>query len=307
MGYETEDIVRQVRQGVYRQTLQAMPATLALSIQFRRLQGRWPDLLHPKTFNEKLQWRKLYDRNPLWPTLVDKVAVKALLKRNGARDWLIPTIWTGSHLTAAALGRLSPPYVIKPNNSSGRIVINRDPGADLEALATRANAMIRTPHPRFLCEWPNTQVRPLLMIEPLLGGGPRLPTDYKFYAFHGRVQFIQVDLNRETHHRRILYGRDWRRTPFQYRLATAEEDVAPPSQLASMTAFAERIGAELGLDFVRVDLYEAGGCGYFGELTAFPSSGFAKFDPLDADLAIGALWTLPERPWQAKVTSSTMA
>jgi hypothetical protein len=74
-----------------------------------------------------------------------------------------------------------------------------------------------------------------------------------------------------------------------------------------MTAFAERIGAELGLDFVRVDLYEAGGCGYFGELTAFPSSGFAKFDPLDADLAIGALWTLPERPWQADVTSSTMA
>lgn len=294
-------IGRRMMQTLYRGTLGLAPAPLSLSIQFLRTQGRWPDLARPQSFNEKLQWRKLHDRRPILPLMIDKVAVKTLLaERLQAHDWLIPTLWTGARLDADILAALAPPYVIKPNHASGRIIINRGDCADLAALAERANAMLREPHPRFLREWPYGQVSPQLLVEPFIGADLKVPYDYKFYAFHGRVRFIQVDTDREHDHKRALYDPSWRRLPFQYQINQRRLPVPRPTQLARMIAFAERIARDLDLDFIRADLYEVDGRAWFGELTPFPSSGFAKFDPPSADFEIGRRWRLAiETPGQA--------
>ena len=288
-------LARRMGQALYRCALEAAPAPLSLSIQFRRTQRRWPNLRHPTSFNEKLQWRKLHDRSAILPLIVDKVAVKQALAQDSAtQDWLIPTLWTGARVSAEILAKFAPPYVIKPNNTSGRILINRDSDADLRALAGRANAMLATPHPRFLREWPYRQVRPQLLIEPFIGADFKCPVDYKFYVFHGRASFIQVDTDRHSDHKRALYAPDWRRMPFQYKIAEQTRALAPPTQLESMVAFAERVASRFNLDFIRVDLYQVGEHPYFGELTPFPSSGLAKFEPMVADFEIGRLWRLPE-------------
>ena len=287
-------IGRQVRGYLYRTALELMPASLALALQFRRTQGRWPNLKRPRSFNEKLQWRKLHDRNPLLPFLIDKIAVKELLAGHaGVDEWLIPTLWSGSRVSTEILAGIAPPYVIKPNHASGRILFNRGDFPDLAALAARANAMVAKPHPRFLQEWPYGQIGPRLLIEPFIGADLAVPEDYKLYVFHGRVRFIQVDTDRERSHRRALYSREWRRMPFQYRINQRAIPMPRPSQLERMVAFAERIATDLALDFIRVDLYEVGGRTWVGELTPFPSSGFAKFDPPSADFEIGRFWRLP--------------
>jgi hypothetical protein len=291
------DAGREAGRNLYRRALEVMPAPLSLAIQFQRTQGRWPNLRRPQSFNEKLQWRKLHDRRPILPVMVDKLAAKALLaERFEAHDWLIPTLWTGPRLSVDILATIPPPYVIKPNHASGRIVINRGEWADLAALAERANAMLDQPHPSFLREWPYDQIRPQLFVEPFIGADRQAPYDYKLYTFRGRVRFIQVDTDREHDHKRALYDPQWRRLPFQYKINQRRLPVARPTQLARMIAFAERIARELDMDFIRADLYEVEGRAWFGELTPFPSSGLARFDPPSADFEIGRFWRLATEP-----------
>lgn len=301
-------MARRMLQTLYRGTLGLAPAPLSLSLQFLRTQGRWPDLARPQSFNEKLQWRKLHDRRSILPLMIDKVAVKALLvERLEAHDWLIPTLWTGPRLDADTLAALPAPYVIKPNHASGRILFNRSDCADLTALAERANAMLREPHPRFLREWPYGQVSPQLLVEPFIGADLKVPYDYKLYAFHGRVRFIQVDTDREHNHKRALYDPQWRRLPFQFEINQQRLPLARPTQLARMIDFVERIAGEFDMDFIRADLYEVDGRAWFGELTPFPSSGFARFDPPSADFAIGRFWRLPASAPQALPSAATGA
>ncbi|MGH6950191.1 MAG: ATP-grasp fold amidoligase family protein [Vitreimonas sp.] len=296
MGQGLGGIDKQIGRVLYRCALELMPAELSLAVQFRRTQARWPDLQTPQSFNEKLQWRKLHDRNPILPALIDKIAVKALLaERADAREWLIPTLWRGTRLSAEILASIPAPYVIKPNHASGRILFNRGDCADLAAFAARANAMLAAPHPRFLREGPYARIRPQLLIEPFIGAGLAMPYDYKLYAFHGRVRFIQVDTDRERDHKRALYSPDWERLPFQFRINQRTQPVSCPSRLPQMIAFAERLAVDLALDFIRVDLYDVDGRAWFGELTPFPSSGFAKFDPPSADFEIGRFWSLPTK------------
>lgn len=294
-------IGRQIGRSLYRRLLELMPAPLSLAVQFRRTQARWPNLRQPQSFNEKLQWRKLHDRNPILPVLADKIAVKTLLaERHGAEDWLIPTLWSGPRLTAEILAGVAPPYVIKPNHTAGRIIFNRGDCVDLAELAARANAMLSTPHARFLHEWHYAPIQPQLLIEPFIAKGFAAPDDYKLYVFHGRVRFVQFDTERAGNHKRVFYDPDWNRLPFQYRTKQLTQDVPRPSQLEGMVAFAQRIAVEVGFDFIRVDLYEVDGRAWFGELTPFPSSGLAKFDPPSADFEIGRFWRLAlETPAQA--------
>lgn len=290
-------IGRQIGRSLYRRLLELMPAPLSLAVQFRRTQARWPNLRQPQSFNEKLQWRKLHDRNPIFPVLADKIAVKTLLaERHGAEKWLIPTLWSGPRLTAEILAGVAPPYVIKPNHTSGRILFNRGDCVDLAELAARANAMLSTPHTRFLREWHYAPIQPQLLIEPFIAKGIAAPDDYKLFVFHGRVRFVQFDTDRAGNHKRAFYDPDWNRLPFQYRTKRTKQltqDVPRPSQLEGMVAFAQRIAVEVGFDFIRVDLYEVDGRVWFGELTLFPSSGLDSFDPPSADFEIGRFWRLP--------------
>jgi hypothetical protein len=115
-----------------------------------------------------------------------------------------------------------------------------------------------------------------------------VPDDYKFFVYHGRVYFIQVDSERFTGHKRKLYDRDWQLIPGRLHYPENTKPIARPTALLSMIALAEAIGARF--DFVRIDLYSVPAGIFFGEATFYPGGGLEVFSPAELDARFGAPW-----------------
>jgi hypothetical protein len=249
--------------------------------------GRWPDLAAPRRFSELVTARKLYERDARWPELADKVAVKAQVSATLGAEWVIPTLWHGTALPASP--PWPRPFVLKSSHASQQTIFVRagDP-LDWGATSRRAARWLRRPYAPLLHEWLYSRITPQLLVEPLIGCGRVLPVDYKFFVFGGRVEFVQVDLDREHRHRRVMFDRAWRRLDCAFEFPPDARAVAPPASLARMIAAAEALAAPH--DFARVDLYDVGGRPYFGEFTLYPGSGLDRFRPRSWDLHFGSYW-----------------
>jgi teichuronopeptide biosynthesis TupA-like protein len=251
--------------------------------------GKAPNLLFPKTFSEKVQRRKLFDRDPRYPQRVDKIEVKSFVREKLGDGWTTPTIWQGTKLPPMA-DRIWPiPFVLKASHGS---VMN---------VFARSAAELDWDHVEKLCrkwenetygdwggEWVYSRIQPRLLVEPFIGELAALPIDYKLWTFNGRVEFIQVDSDREVSHKRTMFDRNWERLAFTIAHPIDERDIPCPLSLDAMISAAEILSQ--GVSYVRVDLYEINNSPRFGEMTYYPDSGWERFDPAEYDLKIGALW-----------------
>lgn len=242
---------------------------------------RLPDLHRPTRFTELVQRRKLHDRDPRTPTLADKLLVKAVVAERLGPDWVTPTIWSGEALPEHA--PWPRPFVLKSRHGCRQVVVV-GPGDDWAAVRARAERWIRRPYGGWLDEWLYRRIARGFLVEPYIGSGDALPVDYKLFPFGGRVEYVQVHLDRAGRHRWMVMDRKWRRVSSP----TWEEDPPRPASLSLMVAGAEELAR--GFDFVRVDLYEVGGRPRFGELTFYPGSGLDRFDPVSLDEVMGAHW-----------------
>ncbi|HEX8527417.1 ATP-grasp fold amidoligase family protein [Allosphingosinicella sp.] len=247
----------------------------------------WPDLEAPRTFNERIQARKLIDRDPMLPLLADKVKVKDFVAKRLGREWLIPTLWNGPMLPDRPLWPV--PFVVKSNHASQQCIFVRDENADWPAIRRRAHRWLRSRYGGILGEWLYSRIEPQILIEPFIGGGRGLPVDYKFFVFGGRAEFVQVDTDREHGHKRTLFDRSWTRLPAVLNFPNDPGEIAPPASLAEMLDSAETLAADM--DFARVDFYEVDGRPLFGEMTFYPGSGLDRFTPPGFDLEFGKRWT----------------
>lgn len=263
----------------------AVATVLRLHLTYLWRHRRLLSLDEPKRFTELIQRRKLIDRDPLIPLLTDKLAAKATVADLLGPDWITPTLWTGTTLPTSQ--PFAPPFVVKSRHGCKQIRIVRRENGDWQAVRRAAMKWMRRPYGQWLDEWGYRDVPRGLLIEPFIGDESCLPIDYKFYVFHGRVEAIQVHVEREHCHRWALYDRDWQR------LSNGDDfkAVAPPSALARMIAGAETLGSPF--DFVRVDLYDLDGAPRFGEMTFYPGSGLDRFDPHSLDDWLGRCWRRP--------------
>ena len=281
-------------QKAYRTAMTRLPASLAISLQFARAHGRWPNLSAPRSFSEKIQWRKLRERNPTFVRMVDKVAVKELLQSKIGKSAIIPSLWTGTEVHQETLGSLPLPFVLKASHSSGQNAFVRLPAELTNDLAAKANEWVRAPFRPHVREWAYENVRPQLLIEPFIGEGHDLPLDYKFFVFDGAAEFIQVDVGRESDHRRCFYDKSWQRVDVALEYPLERSSIDRPRYLAEMRELAEAVASVAGTNFIRVDLYEVSGRPYFGEVTFYPGSGYERFRPAKFDRLFGEMWTLPQ-------------
>jgi len=279
---------------------------------FARILGYMPNYAAPRSFSEKMQWRKLFDRNCLFPLLTDKLDVRDYVRAR-APDLVFPEIyWSGGNPEAIPFDDLRPPFVIKPNNLSGEIILVREK-SDLdriEILRVTRKWMRSRSHGWISGEWAYSRVPSRILVEQFLSIEDELapPPDFKIFVFHGVVEFILFSQGRHSgrDRRRGLYTRDWQPVPVDRLsgkgLVTLQGGAPRPGRLADLIAAAEAIAADL--DHLRVDLYLVGDKIYFGETTVYAYSGRVTWSPKNSNTDpppsrfvgedFGASWTLPK-------------
>jgi hypothetical protein len=269
--------------------LRHLPDHVAISVDYFRVFGRAPDLRAPRRFSEKMQHMKLCARDPLMPTIVDKICVKDFVGKALGEEWLIPTIWHGEDVTEAVLGAVAKPAVMKPNHSSAHVRF-LTAETDLSEAVRAAKEWLTYDHHVLHREWAYGQIKRQILIEPFIAHGGSL-NDYKFWVFDGAVRFIQVDLERFHRHRRQFYSPQWERLDFTLKYPSAPDDIPAPKHLSRMITAAETLAA--GFRFLRVDLYDTPDKPLFGELTLAPEAGLCRFSPDRVDLELGEAWSYP--------------
>lgn len=138
-------------------------------------------------------------------------------------------------------------------------------------------------------EWAYTGIRtPLIIAEKLITDSTTEngePLDYKFFCFGGKAYLIAVDINRHTCHSRNIYDPAWNRMELISEFPHHDKEIIKPENLSELVETAEKLAAPF--PFARVDLYDVNGKIIFGELTFYPSSGFAWYDPDSYDKVLG--------------------
>lgn len=229
----------------------------------------------------------MYDANPRFQELSDKVRVKEHVRSTIGAHFVIPTLWSGKTLPPVAIRSWPIPFVIKANHGSAWTKFVRSK-ADLDwsCIDQVCEQWLRS---RYSYENWYTKIEPQILIEPLLGDPQGSLIDYKFFVFYGKVEFIQVNTDQIKNHKIVFYDRNWRRQPFWLNNYPPEtREIERPQHFTEMLEAAEKLGAEF--NFVRVDLYDLDHGPKFGELTFAPGSGFEKFYPVAYDRLLGKFW-----------------
>lgn len=274
----------------YLELLRRLPDAAAVNLDYFRVFGRFPNLANPQLFSEKMQHLKLQDRDPRTPALVDKVQVKDFVANAIGKEWLIPTLWHGEHLTQEILSDMPMPAVVKANHSSAQVKFVTA-NSNLGSIAQEANGWLNYDHHLVHREWAYGNVKRQLLIEPFIGE-EQAPDDYKFWVFDGVVRFIQVDNGRFSKHTRQFYSPSWSRLDLKMNYPDAPTNVDAPAHLAFMLEAASKLAE--GFRFVRVDLYDTPQKPLFGEMTFSPEAGLCRFEPAGFDLELGESWSYPE-------------
>ena len=285
-----------------RALLAAIPVPALRHGLYLAMMGKPGNFTNPDTFNEKVNWRIFNDRRDRIVKACDKMWMKEMARAAHPGDNLrIPaTYWSGTDLRDAPDLTALPPWVLKPNHSSGHALFGPDPRTDLADLRRRTSSWLDET-PREMGEWGYGMARPQLLLEERIPTpDERLPVDYKFFVFDGRVEMIQVNRNRYgTDQTATFLDADWRRLPVRWTNQSVADE-RRPAELDKMLDVARVLGA--GWDFVRIDLYAVDGDVWFGEYTPYPGSGLRRFKPDTFDRALGAHWQLPT---PAEVRSGT--
>jgi len=253
---------------------------------YRKAFGRAPDLEHPSGFNEKILVKILRDRRSYLTLFSDKLRVREHVRRVAPALALPQLYWYAARADALDVDRLPGAFMLKPNHGSGWLCAVLDKrSVTRDELVRLAQRWLASDFSIVGREWSYRNIRRAVFAEELLRGDDRQsPIDYKLFVFGGKVRLIQVDRDRFTHHTQVLYDAQWRPVDGTVKAAPGSP-LAPPASLAAMIAGAEALS--LGVDFVRVDLYDVAGTPYFGELTHYPNKGLSRFDPPSLDRRLG--------------------
>jgi len=263
---------------------------------FKKNLGYDLDIVNPKTFNEKLQWLKLYDRKPEYTRMVDKYEVKNYVAAKIGKEHIIPTLGIYDSFEEVDFEKLPKQFVLKCTHDSNSALICRDKDAfDIKKAKSVLESKLKRNYYWESREWPYKHVKPRIIVETFMKeetedlweGGI---IDYKFYCFSGEPKFLYISGGLENHDTAKIsfYNLDLTEAAFQ-RIDYSQFDKIPriPTHYEEMIDMAKVLSQSL--PFVRIDLYEIGGVVYFSEFTFSPCGGMMPFNPSEYDERIGEL------------------
>lgn len=274
-----------------------IPDRLYLKMQFIKSLGYPLDLRNPKTFNQKLQWLKLYNRNPEYTIMVDKYAVKKYIAEKIGNQYIIPTLGMWHSFDEIDFESLPNQFVLKCTHDSGGIVVCRNKSKlDLEVVKKKIEDSLANNYYYMSREWPYKNVKPRIIAEQYMEDKLGGLVDYKFFCFNGYVDCVMVCIDRHINDPKFYFFDDkWNLLRINQRGKEASKDftLEKPKNLEKMFEIASELSKNI--PFVRIDLYECNEKIYFGEYTFFPQSGFDENLLPETDLYFGNLIKLENK------------
>ena len=252
------------------------------------------DLDHPKTFNEKMQWLKIYDSTPIKTLLADKYLVRDWVKEIAGEEYLVPLLGVWDSFDEIDFDKLPDQFVLKTNHGSAWNIIVKDKSQfDKEDAKKKMDEWMKLNFAfvyGFQLHYMN--IPPKIIAEKYIEEMDQV-YDYKFMCFNGEVKFIWVDTDRFTRHRRTLFTPEWERRKETINKPAADFDIPRPKTFDKMLELATKMCQ--GFAHVRVDFYEVDGKLYFGEMTFTSASGVEMSKTVEFNYEMGDWLVLPEK------------
>ena len=267
-----------------------------LQIKYKKVMHRDLDLDNPKSFNEKIQWLKLYDRKDEYTNLVDKYEVKKHIADVIGSKYLIPTIGIYDKFDQINFDSLPNQFVIKCTHDSGGIVICKDKANfNIFEARKKIEKSLNTNYYYSSREWPYKNVKPRIIVEKYMEDKiAHELIDYKVLCFDGVPKIIFTCTDRYTDGLKVTwFDLNWHKLPFERHYPASNKKIAKPKKFDEMIKFSEKLSKNI--PFVRMDWYEINGDLYFGEYTFYPGSGMEEFTPEEWDYKLGELIKLPSK------------
>lgn len=267
-----------------------------LRCMWRAVMGYELNLVHPGTFNEKLQWLKLHDRRPEYTMMVDKYRVREYIQEKLGEEYLIPLLGVWDDPEDIDFEALPEQFVLKCNHNSGLGMCICTEKSRLNVGSVKEALCKGMAQDYYLTgrEWPYKNVPRKIVAEKYMADESGIELkDYKIFCFNGEPKLIQVDFDRFKGHKRNLYSLDW-----QYIRGEIEYPSDPNHQIARPICLEEMLDAarilSKDIPHVRTDFYCINGQVYFGELTFYHGSGCEHMKPVELGKENGDWLILPE-------------
>lgn len=259
-------------------------------LEYRSYFGKFPNLIRPKTFTERIFLKMAFDRNPKLTLLTDKYLVREYVEQRCGPEILTKLYAVTNNPNEIGSLGLPDKFVMKPNHLSDGVIkiVKEFRNESIDELEKLAQSWLKRNYFDLCNEWSYKNIKPFILFEELLEVNNDVPDDYKFLCFHGKPQFIEIHRQRFTKHTCNVYDSNLSLLPLKGSDNNFEDKIIWPTNIDRMLHIAEKLS--YGMDFLRVDLYNVNGRIVFGELTVYPRAGLIKFKPESWDEKFGSYW-----------------
>lgn len=285
-----------IKSTIYRLIIAISPKLL-LKLQVRRIAGYWPNLDNPKTFNEKIQWYKLYYHHPLLTCCADKYEMRKYLEEKGLGKYQNKVYGVWDNANKINFDKLPEKFVLKSTHGTAQtIVCNNKSNLDFKKVRKEISFWLKTNQCGAGYEWAYKNIKPRIICEELIETEDGLPPkDYKFLCFNGEPKLLFVASERYNNHnvKFDFFDIEWNHLPFTQGHPNSEKILAKPEELQEILGICRIISKDF--PHVRIDFYIENHKIMIGELTFYHFDGFVRFNPSKFDKIIGSYFTLPNK------------
>ena len=267
-----------------------------LKLWYSRVMKKDLNLDPPVTYDEKIQWLKLYDSTPIKTRLADKYLVRDWVSEKIGEKYLIPILGVWDNFDEIDFDKLPNQFVLKANHGCGwNIIVKNKAQFDVESARKKFAVWMKT---NFAFKWGlelhYMNIKPKIIAEQYLENDNNDLYDYKVFCFNGKAESIMYLSDRKNGLKMAFYDLNWNKLPFVYSYPLNEEDIPRPAQLEKLIELAEKLAE--GFAHVRVDFYILNdGSIKFGEMTFTSAGGACKWNPPEQDRIYGDLIKLPPK------------
>lgn len=270
-----------------------VPDKIYLKTIFKIETGYPLNIEHPKTYNEKLQWLKLYDRNPDYTVYADKYRVRKYIADTLGEEYLVPIVGVYEKAEDIPWEKLPNRFVLKCNHASGTNIICKDKALlDVENATKMLNYWLKKNAYWLSREWCYKDIKPCIICEEFIETSDgNTPDDYKVMCFNGEPRLIQVHHDRYGEHTLDFMDINWKKTGIVQGPPNSDSEISKPVTFDKMIECSRILSRNMY--YSRIDFYSVEDRLLFGEITMYPTGGLAPFGKMETDFLLGEWIKLP--------------